>query len=104
MRYVARALNLFVTPGVAGFGLGDAMVWALRRVAALIGLLCLIVALPLALVTPVIPVGLPLAIVGLLILVNTSETAKRIFFRWAKRYPITSRPLRSVMRRRQRRP
>ncbi len=78
------------------------MVWAVRHVTALIGLICVILALPVALLTPIIPVGLPLLILGLVLLVNSSETAKRIFFRWVKRYPITSRPLRTIMRRRSR--
>ncbi len=103
MRYVARAFSVFIAPDAGVFNLGEMMRWAIRQFATVIGALLVLIAVPVALVTPIVPVGLPLLIVGLILLVNSSERARRMFLRWAKRYPITSRPLRSIMRRRQRR-
>lgn len=103
MRYVARAFSVLVAPGAGVYGVSEMMRWAFRQFAILIGASLVLISIPVALVTPVLPVGLPLAIVGLIILVNASERARRMFLRWAKRYPITSRPLRTIMRRRQKR-
>ena len=72
--------------------------WVLKRVMLAIGAGLLILAIPIAIVTPILPVGLPLAVVGLLILLNNSNTAKRWFVRWGKRHPITMRRVRAVLR------
>ncbi len=103
MRYVARAFSVFIAPDAGVYGLGEMMRWAVRQFATVLGGLLVLISVPVALVTPVLPVGLPLLILGLVLLVNSSETARRMFLRWVKRYPITSRPLRSIMRRRHKR-
>lgn len=89
-----------VAGGVAAIAPGDVLKWVLKRTGAAIGVVLVIVALPL-IVLP-IPLGLPLLLIGMVILLNTSDTAKRLFVRWRRRYPITGRRVRSMMRRRKR--
>ncbi|MCG8442407.1 MAG: hypothetical protein MI723_11415 [Caulobacterales bacterium] len=71
---------------------------AIQRVWMLVGVTLMIIAVPIALVTPILPIGLPLMVVGALIVLNSSDTAKRAFVRWRRRYPETGRRVRQMMR------
>ncbi len=48
------------------------------------------------------PFGLPLLVVGATVLLTISITARRVFIRLKRRYPITLNPLRALLRRRPR--
>jgi hypothetical protein len=99
MRYMARMLTL----GVAHAGSVDYVElyrWALSRVFIMIGFAFIgvgLVFLPLP-----IPLGLPMIALGVIILLNTSASAKRVFVRWGKKYPMTVGRVRSWMRERHR--
>ena len=49
-------------------GLRNGVNVAFRQILALTGLIMIVVAIPIAFVTPIIPVGLPIAIVGVVLL------------------------------------
>ena len=85
--------------GVAAFAMDvSAMVrWMMQRMMTLFGLLIILIGIPLT-PTP-IPVGLPMIAIGLVILLNSSDTAKRAFIRWGRRYPETGRKVRNLMKR-----
>lgn len=97
MRYVTRAWQFVWLGPNAEFGARGMINWALKRVFALIGLVLMVLGLVL-LPTP-IPLGLLLTPLGIFILIRNSDTAKRIFFRWARTYPITSEHVRKFLRR-----
>ena len=50
---------------------------AFRQILALLGLIMIVVAIPLAFVTPLIPVGLPIAIVGVVLLGRNAMWGRR---------------------------
>lgn len=58
-----------------------------RAVVVAIGLFLMIIAIPLALITPIIPVGLPIFIVGTIIVAAASKTAHTIITNQLKRWP-----------------
>ena len=62
---------------------------------AFIGLGLVVLPLP-------IPLGLPMIALGVIILLNTSATAKRVFVRWGRKYPTTVGRVRTWMRHRHR--
>jgi hypothetical protein len=82
-----------------GHEAGLFLAWLYKRFMVTLGGTLIVIAVPIGILTPVIPVGLPLAVVGLLILLNHSRSAKRMFVRWSKRHPITSKRLRVFLRR-----
>ncbi len=98
MRDEFRAYRVTGVEPRAGREFGDFMAWALKRVSALIGLVFVIVGLPL-LVTP-IPLGLIMIVIGVVLLLRSSDTAKRVFFKWSRTYPLTSEHVRKFLRRR----
>lgn len=102
MRYMARALRSFWTGGDWDLGARGFLTWALSRVYALVGLVLLGAGLVL-LLTP-IPLGIVLIPTGIYVLIRSSDTAKRIFFRWVRTYPVTSEFVRKVLRRRRKSP
>ncbi len=73
--------------------------WAYKRLAIAFGVALMVVSIPIGLVTPFLPIGLPLLLIGAAIVLNSSDTAKRAFVRWRRRYPETGRRLRTLMRR-----
>ncbi len=79
------------------------MVWAVRKLGLVIGLFFMAVAIPVAFLTPILPIGLPMFGVGLILVLNTSATAKRVFVRWSRRYPGTAQPIRRFLKRRRKR-
>lgn len=83
----------------AEFGARGVIVWTFNRLLMVFGALLVLLSIPVAIATPVIPVGLPMFGVGVVILLRTSETAKRMFFRWARSYPLTSEHVRKFLRR-----
>ncbi|MEM1088234.1 MAG: hypothetical protein AAGH90_10930 [Pseudomonadota bacterium] len=55
------------------FGIvGQSMRTLIRQCFALLGLLMIIIAIPIAFVTPILPIGLPIAIVGVVLLGRNS--------------------------------
>ncbi len=50
---------------------------ALRQVLALIGLLLIVIAIPVGIATPLLPVGLPIAIVGVVLLGRNAVWGRR---------------------------
>jgi len=74
--------------------------WAISRVFILIGALFVFVGL---LVTPLpIPLGLPMIVLGAVILLNASSSAKKTFVRWGRKYPGTVGRVRAWLRAHQR--
>ena len=62
----------------APFGaVGAGMRTLVRQMFALIGLLMIIVAIPIAFVTPILPIGLPIAILGVVLLGRNSVWGRR---------------------------
>ena len=51
---------------------GQSMRTLIRQLFALIGLVMIIIAIPIAFVTPILPIGLPIAIVGVVLLGRNS--------------------------------
>jgi hypothetical protein len=99
MRYVARALWMGVSNAWSVDYLGMWR-WAVKRVFMLIGFAVFAVGLvffPLP-----IPLGIPLMSLGVVIILNTSTTAKKMFARRAKRHPDTIGKLRTWIRARRR--
>lgn len=101
MRYVALAIQRLNPLQIAAIDFGGLARWTLQRIFMALGA-CLfligLVFLPLP-----IPLGLPLMLVGAVMVVNTSYTAKRAFLRWLRRHPGVTRRLRSIIGRRSRR-
>jgi drug/metabolite transporter (DMT)-like permease len=50
---------------------------AFRQILALVGLVLIIVAIPVAIMTPVLPIGLPMAIVGVVLLGRNAVWGRR---------------------------
>ena len=99
MRYMSRMLLLGVTHA-GSVDYVEFSRWALTRVFILIGFAFIAVGL-IFLPLP-IPFGLPLVTLGVIILLNTSTTAKKVFVRWGKRYPRSVGRVRGWMRERHR--
>jgi hypothetical protein len=99
MRYVARAFWLGVSNASTVDYLGMSR-WAMKRIFMLIGVAVFLVGLvffPLP-----IPLGIPLMSLGVVIILNTSTTAKKMFVRRAKRHPDTVGKIRTWIRDRRR--
>lgn len=97
MVWMERALRRVGAAAAASVDIGQVAIWAMRRVLALVGLVIFVAGV---IVFPLpIPFGIPLMIAGAVILLNTSDTAKRLFLRWGRRYPETMRKVRGLMRR-----
>jgi hypothetical protein len=99
MEYVARVLS----SGAARVGsvhYGALFRWALARFYLLCGVAVFLVGVvffPLP-----IPLGVPLMALGVVIVLNTSVTAKKIFARWSKRHPDSVGRLRGWIKERRR--
>ncbi len=97
MRYVAR----FVWSGVAQAGaldVGELMRWAFKRTMIVFGAVLVLVG---AIVTPLpVPIGIPMMAIGGVVLLNSSDTVKRAFFRRYRKNPQTMRRIGAILRRR----
>lgn len=65
------------TPFAFGF-LGQALRAVGRQAAAVLGLVLIVLSIPIAIMTPVIPVGLPLGIFGVMLLGRNSTWGRRL--------------------------
>ncbi len=74
--------------------------WALSRIYLLIGLAVFLVGA--AFFPFPIPLGVPLMALGLVIILNTSATAKKVFVRWGRQYPGSVGRVRGWIRERRR--
>ncbi len=96
MRYVAR----FVWNGMAQAGaidVVDLMRWAFKRTMILVGIVLVLAG---AVITPLpIPIGIPLMAIGGVVLLNSSDTVKRAFFRRYRKNPVTMRKVGAVLKR-----
>lgn len=68
-----------------GNPIGNAIATVIRMIGAAIGLALIIIAIPFA-ITP-IPLGLPLFLIGILLLAGSSKTAHRHITNFLKRHP-----------------
>lgn len=91
MRYFQLAFQRIGNVPVGGANIGFIARWTLRRIFLAIGIV--IVAVGLVLTPLPIPVGIPLMVLGAVITVNSSTTAKRMFLRWLRRRPGVTRRL-----------
>lgn len=99
MEYVARALGA----GMAQIGSVDyvgASRWALSRVFLLVGWAFVLLGV-IDLATP-LPLGIPLIVLGVTIILNTSPSARKAFVMAGRRYPRTVGRIRGVLRARRR--
>lgn len=64
---------------------------ALRQILALIGLVMIIIAIPIAFVTPLLPIGLPIAIVGVVLLGRNAVWGRRWMEGVLERHPRVER-------------
>ena len=64
---------------------------AFRQILALTGLIMIVVAIPIAFVTPIIPVGLPIAIVGVVLLGRNAVWGRRWMESVLDRHPRVER-------------
>lgn len=72
----------------APFGaVGASMRTFVRQLFALLGLLMIAIAIPIALVTPIVPIGLPIAIVGVALLGRNSLWGRRWMEGVLERHP-----------------
>lgn len=62
------------------------------------GLLLLILSVPIGILTPFIPVGLPIAIVGLVLIGRNSRFGRGILIRTARRRPMMRRLYHATLR------
>ena len=69
-----------------GNPIGSVIVTVIRMIGAAIGLALVIISIPFA-ITP-IPLGLPLFIIGVLLLAGSSKTAHRHITNFLKRHPV----------------
>lgn len=59
----------------------------MKALLSVIGVVLVILAFPIGALTPFIPVGLPMAIVGLVLIGRNSRHGKSMIIRTARRYP-----------------
>lgn len=64
-------------PGAPYAAIGSGVRTIVRQAFALLGLALIIIAIPLGLITPFLPIGLPIAIVGVVLLGRNSLWGKR---------------------------
>lgn len=67
--------------------IGGVIVTVLRMIGVALGLAFMFISLPLAIITPFVPVGLPLFVFGLLLLAGSSARAHRMITGYLKRHP-----------------
>ena len=72
-------------------GLRNGVNVAFRQILALTGLIMIVVAIPIAFVTPIIPVGLPIAIVGVVLLGRNAVWGRRWMESVLARHPRVER-------------
>jgi hypothetical protein len=95
MRYMARVLSNGVTHAFAVDYLAFSR-WILSRIFLVLGGLFVFLGV-LELATP-LPFGIPLILLGMTIILNSSQSAKKVFVRWGRRYPRTVGRVRGMMR------
>ena len=66
---------------------GSVVATVLRMIGIALGLALMILAFPIALITPIIPVGITLFVFGALMLAGSSKTAHRIITGFLRRHP-----------------
>lgn len=66
---------------------GDGMRTLVRQACALLGLALIVIAIPIGFVTPLLPIGLPIAIVGVVLLGRNSLWGKQWMERILARHP-----------------
>jgi len=66
---------------------GSVVATVLRMIGIALGLALMVISIPLALITPFIPIGLPLFIFGAIMLAGSSSTGHRIITGFLKRHP-----------------
>lgn len=75
----------------------------MKALMSLVGLVLLVLSVPIGMLTPFIPVGLPMAILGLVLVGRNSRFGKGVIVTTARRYPrarqIYLKRLRSVLAR-----
>ena len=70
------------------FGIvGQGMRTLIRQFFALVGLLMIVIAIPIAFVTPILPIGLPIAIIGVVLLGRNSIWGRNWMERVLARHP-----------------
>ncbi|MDX1291876.1 MAG: hypothetical protein R3265_03605 [Hyphomonas sp.] len=65
------------SPAKPAGGLRNGVNVAFRQILALTGLIMIIVAIPIAFLTPIIPIGLPIAIIGVMLLGRNAIWGRR---------------------------
>lgn len=60
----------------------------MKLASSLLGVLLLILSFPIGILTPFIPVGLPIAVVGLVLIGRNSRTGRNMLVRTARRRPM----------------
>lgn len=66
---------------------GHSMRTLVRQLFALLGLLMIVIAIPIAFVTPILPIGLPIAIIGVVLLGRNSIWGRNWMERVLARHP-----------------
>ena len=74
--------------------IGGLIVLVLRAIFVAVGLALMAIAIPLGFITPFIPIGLPLGILGLILVATASKTAHRWITNALKRHPAIWRRVR----------
>ncbi len=74
-------------PGRSIKAVGVSMTTVVRQLLALLGLVMIILAIPIGFVTPLIPVGLPIGIIGVILLGRNAVWGRRWMERVLARHP-----------------
>mgnify|MGYP003652884391 CR=1 FL=1 len=71
--------------------LGSGLRTVIRQVVAIIGLLLIALAIPIGILTPLVPIGLPIAIVGVILLGRNAVWGRRWMEGMIERHPTLER-------------
>ena len=66
---------------------GAAIVFVIRTVVISVGVILMVLAVPVAFVTPLLPVGLPMGLFGLVLVAAASKTAHTVITDGLRRFP-----------------
>jgi hypothetical protein len=66
---------------------GAAVVLVIRAVCVAVGLALMFIAVPIGFFTPFLPIGLPIGILGLILVAAASKTLHRVITRFLQRFP-----------------
>jgi hypothetical protein len=83
--------NPAAVPRFVGGVVGHTLRAIFRAFLAVVGAILIAVSVPVAILTPIIPVGLPLAIVGVVLLGRNSDFGRRWMEGYMQRYPKVER-------------